>query len=79
MNQRVLLGALTGDAAAVPALAAELLAALCDESSALRSGDAARIAAAEERKRHLLRLLARSSAPPERCARPVAPPLPTRT
>ena len=62
MNQRVLLGALQGDAATAPVLAAELLAALRDESAALRRGDAARLAEAQGRKRHLLRLMTPASA-----------------
>lgn len=66
MNDRVLLGALTGDDAAVSALVADLLAALCDESRALRCGDPARLAAAQSRKRHLLRLMTPAGADPGR-------------
>jgi hypothetical protein len=39
------------------ALVAALLCALRDESDALKSSNPARLAAAESRKRHLLRLL----------------------
>lgn len=38
-------------------LVAQLRYALCEESDALKSGNPARLAAAESRKRHLLRLL----------------------
>lgn len=44
-----------------PAVVAALLCALRDESDALKSGDPARLAAAESRKRHLLRLLSPAS------------------
>lgn len=45
------------DAAPAPTLLDDLLDAVCEESRALSSGDLARLAATESRKRHLLRLL----------------------
>jgi hypothetical protein len=47
-----------------PALVAELLAALRDESEALKRGDPAALAAASSRKRHLLRLMTSTGAVP---------------
>lgn len=52
-TQRPALRAVTG----ATDLVAELRLALCEESDALKSGSPARLAAAESRKRHLLRLL----------------------
>jgi hypothetical protein len=43
------------------ALVAELLQTLREESNALKANDAARLAAAESRKRHVLRQLSSSS------------------
>jgi hypothetical protein len=49
---------------AVPAPAGvlDLLVALREESDALKSGDAARLAGAESRRKHLLRLMTAGSA-----------------
>lgn len=55
--------------AAAAAVVAELLDALCEESEALKSGDPARLAAAQGRKRAWLRLLSADESGRILCAR----------
>ena len=64
MNARPFRGSPAADGFAGPALVADLLAALCDESEALKRGDPAALAAAASRKRHLLRLMTSTGAVP---------------
>jgi hypothetical protein len=64
VNARPLPRSPADDGFAAPALVADLLSALCDESEALKRGDPAALAAAASRKRHLLRLMTSTGVAP---------------
>lgn len=57
-----MIGTVPARAELAPAGVLDLLVALREESDALKSGDAARLAWAESRRKHLLRLMTAGSA-----------------